>query len=434
MTAKVAIYGGGGAPHHHAAVLSRHGHDVEFVFPVDVRSGALDGFDAFVIPGGGYRAMLGQLDPLGSQGAKAIADYVRGGGMYVGSCAGSYDAAVVPESFLRACPAQRDMCLLDARVWNSDDTEWLGLRSPGVGILQGENVASDHPVMAGMPDRFEITHYNGPLFTGARHLVRVESPTDRFTPAEHFLGGGTPDTLIGRAARAGVANVVAGSCGAGRVVLFGSHPEFGFSLAMDDERQPARMLVNAIEWQMAETGPAQRPRAEVFTDRFTSKCHPDQVGETTGRIRAQVASLRGRGTEQPWLASSYAMSVFGVAPATLWEMALGEIDRLLGDIDELAGRVDPRILAFRPPEEWKLDGGHHGVVALLRQAEDLIDQALRDWDIELGMPSANPYEFMLTSPFHLVAGSYLAAIGRIASAAQLCRTSVAATSRAWSER
>ena len=139
--ARIAIYGGGGAPYHHAAALARAGHSIDFVYPVDILEGALTGFDALVVPGGGYRAMQGQIDPLGVAGARAIETYVREGGMYIGSCAGSYDAAVVAESFVRACPAQKEMQLLDARVWNENDTEWLGLQSPGVGVLRARTVA-----------------------------------------------------------------------------------------------------------------------------------------------------------------------------------------------------------------------------------------------------------------------------------------------------
>jgi hypothetical protein len=46
----------------------------------------------------------------------------------------------------------------------------------------------------------------------------------------------------------------------------------------------------------------------------------------------------------------------------------------------------------------------------------------RRWDVELGRPPADPYAFAWCSPFHLVAGSYLAAVGRVASAALLCQT------------
>ena len=116
--ARIALYGAGGSPFHHLAIFARAGHDVDAVFPADIANGALAGFDAFVMPGGGYRAMFGQIEPLGADGARAIREYVESGGMYIGCCAGTYDAATVAESFLALCPAQGEMCLLDATVCN----------------------------------------------------------------------------------------------------------------------------------------------------------------------------------------------------------------------------------------------------------------------------------------------------------------------------
>ena len=142
------------------------------------------------MPGGGYRAMQGQLDPLGREGLRTIADYVRGGGLYVGCCAGSYSAAIAAPSFVATCPIQPELSLLDANVWNADDSTFVGLRSPGIGVLRSRTVASGHPVMAGMPERFEIVHYNGPLFHGIAPLAVVEAAGERFTPAEHFLPAG----------------------------------------------------------------------------------------------------------------------------------------------------------------------------------------------------------------------------------------------------
>ena len=127
--ARIALYGAGGSPYHHAAVLARAGHEAEFVFPADIAAGALGGFDAFVMPGGGYRAMFGQIEPLGAANARRLREYVRDGGMYIGCCAGSYDAATVAQSFVDLCPAQPEMCLLDATVWNEGGAEW-GLRWP----------------------------------------------------------------------------------------------------------------------------------------------------------------------------------------------------------------------------------------------------------------------------------------------------------------
>jgi hypothetical protein len=422
--ARIALYGAGGSPFHHAAVFARAGHDVAFVFPADVLSGALAGFDAFVMPGGGYRAMFGQIEPLGADGARALREYVQSGGMYIGCCAGSYDAARAAESFLALCPAQGEMCLLDAGVWNDGGDEW-GLRSPGIGILRAETVTADHPVMAGMPESFQIAHYNGPLFEGAQPLARVSGRTDRFTAWEETLAECPERTLIDDAADAGVANIVAGPCGVGRVVLFGSHPEFGFSLVMDDEQLPSRMLLNAIDWQLRESGAPARPAVDLVTDvePRAEDTDPDRVAELAQQLTERTAAIRARGLGARWLQPAYAMSFFGLPPSEIWTQALDAIDRLAAEAARLAPATDARALGFRQPSGWDLDGGYHGVVALLEQSVQLMDQTLATWDFDPGEPTSNPYEHMTTSPYHLVAGSYLAAVGRVGAAALLCGAS-----------
>jgi hypothetical protein len=142
------------------------------------------------------------------------------------------------------------MCLLPAEVWNAGD-EWGGVVSPGIGRIRVRRVAGavDHPVMRGLPEEFEITHYNGPLFVGASPLATVLGAGAGFTPSEAFLDPRYEGPLLLEgAAEAGAAAVTCGGVGRGRVVLFGSHPEFGFSIAMDDEQPPARMLRNAVAW------------------------------------------------------------------------------------------------------------------------------------------------------------------------------------------
>lgn len=421
MSAVIALYGAGGAPFHHAAIFARAGHRVRFVFPQDVHAGALEGFDIFVMPGGGYRAMLGQLEPLGREGAIALREWVASGGMYIGCCAGSYDAAVAAPSFLEACPAQAEMCLLDARVWNHSDTEWLGLQSPGIGVLRAETVAPDHPVMAGMPETFEIAHYNGPLFRGAEPLARVLGATDRFTPSEAALGGSAEGALIDSAGAAGAACVVAGEHGDGRVVLFGSHPEFGFGITMEDAQAPARMLLNAVDWQLEASGAPERPAVTLASDDVEpTGDEPARVADLADAIRDRTEKIRARGGDAVWLRPEYAMSFFGLRPGEIWMRSLDAIDRHARTAADRTPGVEPAVLAFRPPAECELDGGYHGVVALLEQSVELLDRALAEWDDDLGGPPTTPYEHMLTSPYHHVAGSYLAAAGRVTAAALLC--------------
>ncbi|MDB5057418.1 MAG: hypothetical protein JWO59_890, partial [Chloroflexi bacterium] len=372
----VALYGGGGAPFHHAAVLAAAGHRVEFVFPADILNGCLQAFDAFVMPGGGYRAMSGQIDPLGREGARAIREFVHAGRMYLGSCAGSYDAATVPASFVAACPAQADMCLLPARIWNETTTSWVGLQSPGVGVVRVRNVNPSHPIMEGMPDSFLISHYNGPLFNGAEALTVIEGQTEQFTPAERFLGPANGPTLIEDAARQAVANIVVGPHGNGRVVLFGSHPEFGFSLAMDDPQASNRMLDNAVRWQIAETG-ARRGGNLGLIARESALTGGDLVARArtvAARVCERSAELRARGTQgAAWLEPRYSMSTFGLSPAQIWQLGLDEIVRLAQTVERVAPSVEPWALAFRQPVEWDIDGGFHGVIALLEQTEGMLE-------------------------------------------------------------
>jgi hypothetical protein len=160
---RIAMYGGGGAPFNHARVFAELGFFVDFISPQEIRHGALSEFDVIGMPGGGGLAMKGQLDPLGEQGCQIITEFVQNGGLYLGSCAGAFDAAIVTESFLAVCPQQRQLQMVNALIWNRNDTEWIGLNSPGVGVLESRNLRPDHPVMFGLPERFRITHYNGPF-------------------------------------------------------------------------------------------------------------------------------------------------------------------------------------------------------------------------------------------------------------------------------
>jgi len=103
----------------------------------------------------------------------------------------------------------------------------------------------------------------------------------------------------------------------------------------------------------------------------------------------------------------------------------GELgDRLsgLGSSDaerDVAAQVDRWVLEERRAT-WRQDGGYQGVAALLRTAHEMCVAADEQWDVELG-PPAGPYDYFEKNPYHLVAGSYLAAIGCVVGAAQLVR-------------
>jgi hypothetical protein len=60
-------------------------------------------------------------------------------------------------------------------------------------------------------------------------------------------------------------------------------------------------------------------------------------------------------------------------------------------------------------------------VPLLQQADEMLAKAETAWTGAWPAPTGDPYAYDRESPYHLVAGSYLAAIGRVTSAALLSR-------------
>jgi len=461
---RVGLYGGGGSPFNHAAVLAACGFPLRFLTDAEIRAGELATVDVLVVPGGGLRAMHGQLEPLGDDGCRAIAEFVRRGGMYVGCCAGAYDCIVNSGAFVAGCPAQRHLQLINAGPWRAvEAVEFLDLQSPGVGVVTVRNVRPDHPVMFGMPPEFAITHYNGPVLdpltervidgaSAATGLAEFAGWTPRFTPAEAFAGplAGDEPTYLARAVAAGRFAIAAGELGTGRVVAFGSHPEFGLDLPLAEWSDPARLLANAILWQAmsgraaavawgygAAPGPVGLPRGASAA----------AVERAAAEVLDRARSLRARPIEpRPhWLAPEYALSVFGYPPEAIWRTSLDDMANLAGEIARLAGELRDRLetlgevlpdgplrdaaaqaerwILDERPAAWEQDSGYQGVLGLLRTAVRMADEAVARWDAPLG-PPAGPYAYAETSPYHLVAGSYLAAVGGVVGALQLMRALV----------
>jgi hypothetical protein len=139
------------------------------------------------------------------------------------------------------------------------------------------------------------------------------------------------------------------------------------------------------------------------------------------------------------MSSAYAMSVFGLSPVDIWDESLVAIEAMANQVIEMSAglrdvttalgtspaerdiamQVEHWVLSERPVI-WKQDGGYQGVIALLREAQRMCRSARDQWNIELGPPDG-PYAYFQENPFHLVAGSYLAAVGCVGGAVQLLR-------------
>lgn len=465
---RVGVYGGGGAPFNHVAVLTECGFPVEFLSDSEVRAGQLENVDVLVMPGGGARSVIGQVEPLGSDGCLAISAFVRAGGMYIGSCAGSYGCIVNFDEFYQACPSQRNMQLLRARPSRGPNPKGgFGFHSPGVGVITLKNQSPDHPVMYGMPTEFPVVHYNGPVLEpfpdnqieGASEITGLASVSgwaEQFTPSEGFHGEERPSEKIflQESIEAGRYSVVAGEFGLGRVVAFGSHPEFGFDLPMVMWDQPARMLVNAVMWQSWSTASDHHgllPEKNGICS-LPPGSSLDKVISAVDAVVAAATELQKRPTNPipPWMSPLYALSTFGLPPQEIWRRSIEDIIRLARESSLLASslkqRIGGRLPALTTAElralnyvdrwileeraaEWGQDLGYQGVVALLTKAEQMCKAAIGHWDVKLATPRGS-YDFLDVNPFHLVAGSYMAAIGHVAGAYQLLRAMTAEWSRA----
>jgi|GEM_PF-962860 len=462
----VGIYGGGGAPFHHAALLKDAGFRLRFLSEGDVRAGRLNQVDVFIMPGGGARSVMGQIDPLGVQGCREIAEFVRNGGMYIGSCAGSYGCVLNADEFYEVCPTQRHLQLLNARSVRGEAPRGrYGFHSPGVGVVTLSNSMPDHPVMYGMPEQFQIVHYNGPVFeatpsrevTEASEIFGLASFSGfgkNFTPSERFHGGDTPNqqTFLHDCIDEGRYAIVAGEFGLGRVVAFGPHPEFGFDVPMVGQELPGRMLVNAIMWQAWHN---QGAIQNYLTEGISYFSIPPtnalaQVAAAAREVAAVTEKLSARKIDNApeWLKPGLAISTFGKAPEKVWQSSLVHIHRLSASIITLVAdlsrsidnalnpytqsqilalrRIDKLALDKRPPESGQ-DLGYQGAIELLVRAKQQCQKALDNWDVELGEPKGS-YDFPDRNPYQLIGASYMSAIGHVAGAYQLTR----AMSAEWS--
>ena len=173
-----------------------------------------------------------------------------------------------------------------------------------------------------------------------------------------------------------------------------------------------------------------------------------EAARLAGELATRVRSLQAQSIDPlpAWLAPEYAMSIFGLSGPEIWRQALVEMLSLTDEVERRSADLGVRVteLAESPApavvrqailaagqrlldqrdQTWNQDGGYQGVLALLHAAITMCEQALAGWAVELG-PPAGPYGHLDTNPYHLVAGSYLAAIGVVGGAVQLLRVTEA---------
>ncbi|MDB5045491.1 MAG: beta-lactamase [Deinococcus sp.] len=422
---RIAVYASGGSGYHHAALIAQWGGVPEPLDAARICAGELDHYDVLVMPGGGLQAMGGLVQPLGETGAAHIQRWVEAGGLYVGSCAGAFLGARLSDHFLATQPEARGLRLLDLEMANAADGGLGGLNSPGVGVVQAELTDPAHPLARGLPTQFPIVHYNGPCFrpaagSGLSGAVTWKAATAQFTPWEASLPGAAdersaaPQVGASLAAEAGQL-AVSGPCGQGRVVLFGSHPEFGFSVLQLGWGVAARLLANALASQVSRPHPTPLAPPAVL---------PQAVGRESVLASAQLLAQAARRFDSlqhraPDL--SAAPAFMGLDAQAVWTLGLREAataaQATAAYLTELVQQPNFVALARWIDHEPApaQDYGLVGLAQLARSIHALLDRA--ELRLQWPVPAQTfPYDAWEDHPYHLLVSSYLSAAGLSASA------------------
>ncbi len=182
-------------------------YDVTFVNVADIAGGALANFDLLLMGGG---MSTTQYKALGEKGRKAVVDFVRNGGAYYGICAGAFLALETsdPKKPRLGLIPYKALGGIPYRGWCETLVEFTDEASPTLGYMGGTR-------------RF-VLYWGGPEMLPGDPLPE----TDVKVFAKYyghqintFTGGSDVKPMAGNGA------IVGGTCGKGRIVASGPHPE-----------------------------------------------------------------------------------------------------------------------------------------------------------------------------------------------------------------
>ena len=213
---RVGIYSGRGTyieGRVHADTLRRLGfYDQKWLGDLDIYSGALSHVDVFLVPGG-WGVKGPDFIPFGGEGRGILEKFIREGGGYLGTCAGSiYLGKRITAKDLEP---ELTLGLLDADVVAC---------FRGRGLVKVKVVDAENPVVEGLPEVFPVYHSGGfvlePYASGNARVAAVFSELYMYE-AYPWANVEELEEMLGKAA-----NIVTGELGKGKIVAFSSHPEY----------------------------------------------------------------------------------------------------------------------------------------------------------------------------------------------------------------
>ncbi|QDV49837.1 BPL-N domain-containing protein [Gimesia fumaroli] len=196
-----------------------NGFQSESVSPEQIRNGVLKDYDVLIMPGGSGSLQSKKLE---AAGLKAVREFTKKGGGYVGICAGSY---------LASSHYPWSLGLINAKVW--DRSHW----ARGQGTVRICLSPAGSEVLGGDQKEYDVYYGQGPL------LVPDNQPD---LPGYEVLAKyGTEVALKGApvGAMKDTHAIIRSKYGAGRVICFSPHPE--------SANGPNSLIASGIFWAAA---------------------------------------------------------------------------------------------------------------------------------------------------------------------------------------
>ena len=174
-----------------------------------VRAGALKGMDVFVMPGGHGKR---EFTSLGTNGVERMKEFLRGGGGYIGTCAGCCLLMDGPDRRARVMPWDKAGCVYDT-LFPTFNLNAKGAKA--LGLKEGKHVLRYH----GGPFLWPTTNVIADAKMEIWGTFEAEANMHgRVDPKKRMYGAG---------------GIVGGTYGKGKVFATSGHPEyFNFSLYM----------------------------------------------------------------------------------------------------------------------------------------------------------------------------------------------------------
>jgi glutamine amidotransferase-like uncharacterized protein len=157
-------------------------------------------FDVVVFSGGSGSA---QAEAIGEAGRNNVRDYIRGGGGYVGVCAGAY---------LACSNFKWSLGILNASTVSS---KW----QRGQAFLDNEVTEAGHTLLGDVKGTFKVRYHNGPIIKPAERTDVPAYTTVTVFKSEIAEYGSPAGVMVDSPAQA------LGTFGKGRVFISSPHPE-----------------------------------------------------------------------------------------------------------------------------------------------------------------------------------------------------------------